>query len=352
MAPQVFISYRRDDSEGEAGRLFDDLSQRFGPNSVFMDVAGISPGVDFRKAIDDNVAQCAVLLVMIGPAWATLQGETGTARLREPNDFVRLEVATALKGKTAVIPVLVHGAKMPKAEQLPEELKDLVFRNCVELTHARWNSDLAVLVSALEPFAGSGHGQAHSQASAASPVASAESKGRGALMAVASVVLLVLVGGGAYWWHARGQVGPTPGPVNPAVVAPAPVAHTKSAVSAGGVTSPPDASSQNAFVGAWARVRGNEDGTLSHVWVASGPKGMLVRIWGFCGTQECDWGTHPASMTPGGDLTSSFAVSGRRVDIDASTLPNGNLSIDTASDWANGVHGHKRFPFARQVLNP
>ena len=68
VARAIFISYRRTDSEGEAGRLFDDLVRAFGEDSVFMDVADISPGLDFRQAIDDNVASCGVLLAVIGPA--------------------------------------------------------------------------------------------------------------------------------------------------------------------------------------------------------------------------------------------------------------------------------------------
>ena len=78
MGRAIFISYRRDDTEGEAGRLFDDLVRSFGEDSVFMDVAGINPGMDFRKAIDDNVANCGVLLAIIGPAWCSILRNTET----------------------------------------------------------------------------------------------------------------------------------------------------------------------------------------------------------------------------------------------------------------------------------
>src|SRR5579864_2267702 len=149
MGRAIFISYRRDDTEGEAGRLFDDLVRSFGENSVFMDVSGINPGVDFRKAIDDNVAGCGVLLAMIGPGWSSIKSSNGTRRLDDPNDFVRLEIASALAREIAVIPVLVHDAKMPRPEDLPENLKDLAFRNSVEITHARWNSDVQLLTAAL-----------------------------------------------------------------------------------------------------------------------------------------------------------------------------------------------------------
>lgn len=150
--PSIFINYRRNDSEGEAGRLFDELAHRFGERFVFMDVAAIEPGRDFRKAIDQSVASCSVLLAMIGVEWGDSKDPHGSRRLDDPSDFVRMEVASALRRDIPVIPVLVRGAKMPRADQLPEDLKELAFRNAVELTHARWKSDVQVLVRALEPY--------------------------------------------------------------------------------------------------------------------------------------------------------------------------------------------------------
>lgn len=152
MARAIFISYRRDDSEGEAGRLYDDLVRVFGDDSVFMDVAGIDPGADFRAAIDKNVSSCGVLLALLGPRWATIAGASGRPRLEDADDFVRLEIASALKRNSAVIPVLVHEAKMPHPDQLPENLKELAYRNSVELTHARWNSDVQLLIAALKQY--------------------------------------------------------------------------------------------------------------------------------------------------------------------------------------------------------
>jgi beta-lactam-binding protein with PASTA domain len=148
----IFVSYRRDDSEGEAGRLFDDLVGVFGENSVFMDVAAIEVGRDFRKAIDDSVATCGVLLAVIGKEWTDAKNEAGQRRLDDPSDFVRLETASALRRDIPVVPVLVHGAKMPRPEQLPDDLKELAYRNGVELTHVRWNSDLQLLIKALRRY--------------------------------------------------------------------------------------------------------------------------------------------------------------------------------------------------------
>jgi TonB family protein len=150
----IFISYRRNDSQGEAGRLFDDLVQRFDENTVFMDVAAIEAGRDFRKAIEEGVTKCGVLLVVIGLEWLSVKDEHGTRRLDDPGDFVRIETASALKRDIPVIPVLVRGAKMPTAEQLPDDLKELAFRNCIELSHARWKSDIQLLIDALRRLPG------------------------------------------------------------------------------------------------------------------------------------------------------------------------------------------------------
>jgi flagellar biosynthesis GTPase FlhF len=148
----IFISYRRDDAEGQAGRLFDDLSAHFGRDAVFMDVAGIKKGLDFRRIIEEHVTSCGVLLVMIGKRWLSATDSKGKRRLDDPNDFVRLETAAALSRDIPVIPVLVHDAVMPTEQELPDVLKELAFRNGTELTHARWDSDVKLLIEDLRPY--------------------------------------------------------------------------------------------------------------------------------------------------------------------------------------------------------
>ena len=96
----IFISYRRNDAEGQAGRLFDDLTRHFGTDAVFMDVAALEAGRDFRRAIDDQVASCGVLLAIIGKNWLTATDDAGKRRLDDPMDFVRFETASALKRGT------------------------------------------------------------------------------------------------------------------------------------------------------------------------------------------------------------------------------------------------------------
>ena len=152
MHRSIFISYRRSDSEGEAGRLSDVLSHRFSEQAVFMDVDAIKPGRDFRKAIEESVQGCCVLLPVIGPEWLEAKSPTGMRRLDDTNDYVKLEIAAALRRDIPVIPVLVRGARVPQAEHLPLEIADLAYRNGVELTHSRWKSDLQILIHALEPY--------------------------------------------------------------------------------------------------------------------------------------------------------------------------------------------------------
>lgn len=207
--PAIFISYRREDAEGEAGRLFDDLAAQFGSDFIFMDVVDIKPGRDFRKVIDENVSSCGVLLALIGKGWTNARDGAGRRRLDDPQDFVRLETASALKRDILVIPVLVHGASMPLAEQLPEELKELAYRNAVELTHARWESDVQVLIKALSGYVGLPKGASEMKAglSAAGspgragvgtkgPAAATEParKSRSAIFAALMVAMLVTVG--------------------------------------------------------------------------------------------------------------------------------------------------------------
>ena len=143
---KIFISYRRDDADEAAGRLSDHLVNQFGQDSVFMDVDGIAPGRDFRKVIEETLTNCDVLLGVMGRNWLDIKDESGHRRLDNESDFVRLEIASALRRDIPVIPVRVQGASVPKPDSLPPDLKDFSYRNAVELTHERWNSDVQLLV--------------------------------------------------------------------------------------------------------------------------------------------------------------------------------------------------------------
>jgi hypothetical protein len=150
MKEQIFLNYRRQDSEGSTGRLYDQLIEHFDPSQIFMDVDTIEPGLDFVEVIDKAVGSCNVLLAIIGNKWLTITDETGKRRLDNPNDFVRIEIASALARDIRVIPVLVQGASMPAAEDLPDDLKPLTRRNAIELSHARFKSDVERLVHVLQ----------------------------------------------------------------------------------------------------------------------------------------------------------------------------------------------------------
>ncbi len=146
----IFISYRRQDSPGHAGRLFDHLVGHFGRDRIFMDIDTIEPGEDFVKVIEDAVASCDVLIALIGPRWLSAGKNTGS--LQNPNDFVRIEIATALRRNIRVIPVLVQNAPMPRTRDLPEDLASFARRNAMELDDHRWHNDVEQLVSVVKKF--------------------------------------------------------------------------------------------------------------------------------------------------------------------------------------------------------
>ncbi len=148
----IFVSYRRSDSAGFAGRLAQALSDHFGRAIVFRDIEDIEPGLDFVEAINKSIGDCDVLLVVMGPTWATTRNAAGKPRLENPEDFVRLEIEAALKRDTRIIPVLVNGAEMPKKDSIPESLQPILRRNAFEMSDARWNFDTNRLIELLEKF--------------------------------------------------------------------------------------------------------------------------------------------------------------------------------------------------------
>ena len=145
VAQRIFISYRRDDSRGYAGRLQGDLSRRYSDEHVFRDIE-IPPGADFGEYITSLVDKCNVVLAIIGPGWLDARDREGARRLDNPQDWVRLEIERALvRDGVEVIPVLVDGAKLPPREELPESLLALRRRNAFELSDRRWDYDVEEL---------------------------------------------------------------------------------------------------------------------------------------------------------------------------------------------------------------
>jgi hypothetical protein len=141
---ELFLSYRREDSAGYAGRLSEHLSGVFGPQNVFMDVQDIAPGQDFAEAIEKTISACRAVVVVIGPRWAADLKQRG-----DGDDFVLHEVSIALRRNVRVIPVLVGGAKMPAAADLPTPIAPLSRRQALEIRDARFDDDVKLLTDAL-----------------------------------------------------------------------------------------------------------------------------------------------------------------------------------------------------------
>ena len=150
----IFLSYRRDDSGGHAGRLADDFRQAFESGEVWRDIEAIEAGADFVSAIGDAVDACTVLLALIGPRWLDARDGAGKRRLDDERDFVRLEIAMALDRGVRVIPILVGGAAMPAESDLPATLRPLARRQAHELSDKRWDYDVNQLFESLEKLPG------------------------------------------------------------------------------------------------------------------------------------------------------------------------------------------------------
>jgi hypothetical protein len=147
---RIFISYRREETAYPAGWLYDRLAEHFGSDQVFKDVDSIELGDDFVEVITRAVGACDVLLALIGQEWLTITDAHGQRRLDNPNDFVRLEVEAALTRNVRVIPILVDGASMPVAAELPDSLARLVRRQALELSPSRFAFDTSRLLKVLD----------------------------------------------------------------------------------------------------------------------------------------------------------------------------------------------------------
>lgn len=339
MGNAIFISYRRDDTEGEAGRLFDDLTRAFGPENVFMDVAGIRPGVDFRTAIEDNVAHCGVLLAIVGPTWVTIANATGERRLDDPNDFVALEIASALKREVPVIPVLVHNAQMPSPGQLPASLESFSYRNSVELTHARWNSDVKLLIEALKAYITPTqsvdepvHATVPVQLPAPHPPATAAQResSRVLIFGVAVVVLLAIAIG--LYFFLRPEPAPAPVP-----------ATTTTATTAAAAT----LSGSPALVGTWKEPDHRQGNSLGLLVISGSGSSLTMRAFGMCQTASCDWGKQPATID-GQNATATFTppdTTGKpdatRAAVVSVHMTGSNLDVTVENTFNDASGSHK-----------
>jgi tetratricopeptide (TPR) repeat protein len=154
MPRRIFISYRRDDAAGDAGRLADHLNRRFGKGQVFLDIDTIDPGTDFVRVLQASLRETAAVLVVIGARWTSVRDSSGLRRLDDAKDFVRLEVEESLGRNIPVVPVLVQGAAIPRSEELPPSMASLSTRQAVTLDHAEFHDDANRLCDRLEKMLG------------------------------------------------------------------------------------------------------------------------------------------------------------------------------------------------------
>lgn len=164
----VFICYRREDSGGFAGRIYDRLTSSLGRENVFFDVDSIAPGLDFVDTLSERVGKCDALVAVIGKTWLSSADADKKRRLDDPNDFVRIEIEAALNRGVRVIPVLVDGAILPKREDLPASIDKLTRRQGIEISHVRFDSDVENLIRALSELEDEVRNRAHAGADRAS----------------------------------------------------------------------------------------------------------------------------------------------------------------------------------------
>ena len=198
--PGIFISYRREDTAGYAGRLYDQLCVHFGEQQVFMDVSAIEPGEDFVKVIESRVHACDAAVVLMGRNWLT-------KRLTEPGDFVFLEITSALQRNIRVVPVLVGDARMPALADLPEPLAPLARRQALELTDADFHDDVQRLIHALDPSSFRDEPEPKERRTRPRPSPSPTKERTQQRVWAALTVIAVLTIAGVVFWFVNGRRG-------------------------------------------------------------------------------------------------------------------------------------------------
>ncbi|MBL7713192.1 MAG: toll/interleukin-1 receptor domain-containing protein [Chitinophagaceae bacterium] len=184
---KIFISYRVKDTQAATGRLVDALKQHFDEDQIFLDIDKIEPGLDFTLVISKYLDSSDVMLVIIGPDWMAYNSERNTYRINEKNDWVRLEIATALQRNIRVVPVLLEGASLPDEELLTEDLKPLLRRQSYEISNKRWKYDSEQLIEFLKKILG----QAAKPAPKPAPVPAAPKKSKTVYWLIGGAIVLL-----------------------------------------------------------------------------------------------------------------------------------------------------------------
>jgi hypothetical protein len=220
----IFLSYRRSDTGGHAGRLADALETRNGRDAVFRDVESIEAGARFDEAIERALADCRVFVPLVGDEWLSCTGPDGRSRLSDPSDYVRREVAAALRRDVAMIPVLLDGATMPPASALPAELQPFARYQAVELSDTRWDYDVERLIAAIDRGLGRVPPATDVTPASVEPGAATSTRTSRGAMLWGGLIGLAIVAGTSLWWRSQTQVTPTPVPAATTPVPAAPAA--------------------------------------------------------------------------------------------------------------------------------
>lgn len=145
MSQKIFISYRRQDSAANALGIGQYMEHEFGRKNVFIDI-DMRAGTNFPTVLEQRLAECKVMLVLIGPNWVNALDEQGRRRLDDADDWVRLEIAHALKRNITVIPVRVNGAELPLKATLPDDIRGLLDHQAASVTIAGFRNEMSGLV--------------------------------------------------------------------------------------------------------------------------------------------------------------------------------------------------------------
>ena len=149
MSYDYFISYRRDDSLAEARAVYERMRAEFGTSAVFIDLDGIEYGADFHDSLESTLSGCRVMLLLIGRNWLGIDSHSGSRRIDDKLDFIRVETAFGLAHEIRVIPILINGAQLPTADNLPQDLQALTRKQFLELDFRRFDSDVGRLIATL-----------------------------------------------------------------------------------------------------------------------------------------------------------------------------------------------------------
>lgn len=338
----IFISYRRSDSAGYAGRLADDLAEHLDGQAIFRDIDAIEPGVDFVHALEKAVASCSVMLVLIGPTWANASDAGGQRRLHRPGDIVRLEIEAALARDIRVIPVLVGNAQLPDAAELPDSMAGLLRRHAYSISDQRWQYDIEQLLEILVRIPGVAALRAHppmpppplvvGAAPAPRPqtVATTTPPRHGGtawvIGAVATVVVLGIGMGIGLTRLARDSGSDA----DAAMTEPAP-ADLTGTTSANAADAPP-------FLGRWIAADG------SHWLIDTSEEGLYVATGSSLAAGAGFSDDAPAPDRPGMELFGDAGIAGNRLSTNLVDAYDGAVTVIelTVADDGSVLEGHAR----------